>query len=101
MKAVVKIGGKQYIVAEKDTILVDKLADDAKELKLDVLMTFDAKGAKVGTPTLKGASVSAKVVEELVKGDKIKVMKFQAKKRVKKMTGHRQQYTKLEITKIA
>ena|SRR5687768_14142524 len=101
MKAVVKIGGKQYIVAEKDTILVDKLADDAKELKFDVLMTFDGKDAKVGAPTVKGVSVTAKVVEELVKGDKIKIMKFQAKKRVKKMTGHRQQYTKLEITKIA
>ncbi|HEU5187117.1 MAG TPA: 50S ribosomal protein L21 [Candidatus Saccharimonadales bacterium] len=99
MKAVIKVGGKQYIVAEKQTLLVDKL-EDAKELSLEPLMVFDDKTAKVGTPVVKGASVSAKVVEPEVKGEKLRVVKFQAKKRVKKMTGHRQKYAKIEITKI-
>ncbi|MGH7196212.1 MAG: 50S ribosomal protein L21 [Candidatus Saccharimonadales bacterium] len=100
MKAVIKVGGKQYIVAEKQTLLVDKLASDAKELSFEPLMVFDDKTAKVGTPVVKGAAVKAKVAEAEVKGDKIRVMKFKAKKRVKKMTGHRQKYTKIEVTKI-
>ena len=99
MKAVIKVGGKQYIVAEKQTLLVDKLDGD-KELSLEPLMVFDDKTAKVGTPVVKGASVVAKVVEAEVKGDKLQIAKFQAKKRVKKITGHRQKHTKIEITKI-
>lgn len=99
MKAVIKVGGKQYIVAEKQTLLVDKL-DDAKDLTLEPLMVFDDASAKVGTPVVKGASVTAKVVEQEVKGEKLQIAKFQAKKRVKKITGHRQKHTKIEITKI-
>lgn len=99
MKAVIRVGGKQYIVAEKQTLLVD-LQAEAKELDLEPLMVFDDKDAKVGTPVVKGASVKAKVVEAEVKGEKLKIVKFEAKKRVKKMTGHRQKHTKIEITKI-
>lgn len=99
MKAVIKVGGKQYIVAEKQTLLVD-LQGDVKELSLEPLMVFDDKDAKVGAPVVKGASVKAKVVEPLVKGEKLKIAKFEAKKRVKKITGHRQKHTKIEITKI-
>lgn len=99
MKAVIKVGGKQYIVAEKQTLLVDTL-DDAKELTLEPLMVFDGKTAKVGTPVVKGASVEAKVIDEEVKGEKLQIVKFQAKKRVKKITGHRQKYARIEITKI-
>lgn len=99
MKAVIKVGGKQYIVTEKQTLLVD-LQGDSKELSLEPLMVFDDKEAKVGTPVVKGASVKAKVVEATVAGDKLKIAKFQAKKRVKKITGHRQKHAKIEITKI-
>lgn len=99
MKAVIKVGGKQYIVAEKQTLLVDTL-DEAKELKLEPLMVFDDKTAKVGTPFVKGASVEAKVIDEEVKGEKLQIVKFQAKKRVKKITGHRQKHARIEITKI-
>jgi large subunit ribosomal protein L21 len=101
MKAVVKIGGKQYIVAEKETLLVDRLQPGTKELTLDALMVFDDKTATVGTPIVKGASVKAKVVEEEVKGDKIKVIRFESKKRVNKVNGHRQKYSKLQIGSIA
>ena len=99
MKAVIKVGGKQYIVAEKQTLIVDKLGD-VKELSLEPLMVFDSKTAKVGTPVVKGASVTAKVIEQEVKGEKLKIAKFEAKKRVKKITGHRQKHTQIEITKI-
>ena len=100
MKAVVKIGGKQYIVAEKETLLVDRLPDGTKELVLDVLMLVDGDKSTVGTPLVKGASVKAKVVEEEVKGDKIRVIRYKAKKRVHKEMGHRQKYSQLQITSI-
>ncbi len=101
MKAVIKVGGKQYIVAEKQTLLVDRLADDTKTLDLEPLMMFDDKTATVGTPVVAGAKVKANVVEGEVKGDKIQIMKFKAKKRVKTLTGHRQKYSKIEITSIS
>jgi len=100
MKAVIKVGGKQYIVAEKQTLLVDRLADDTKTLELAPLLVFDETTATVGTPEVKGATVKATVIEAEVKGDKIQVMKFKAKKRVKKLTGHRQKYSKIEIQSI-
>jgi large subunit ribosomal protein L21 len=101
MKAVIKVGGKQYIVAEKQTLLVDRLADDTKTIDLEPLMVFDDKTATVGAPVVSGASVKAKVLEGEVKGDKIQIMKFKAKKRVKTLTGHRQKYTKIEIESIS
>ncbi len=99
-KAVVKIGGKQYLVAEKETLLVDLLQDGTKELTLDALLTIDGKTAKVGTPLVKGVKVVAKVIEPEVKGDKIRIIRYKSKKRVHKETGHRQKYSKIEITSI-
>ena len=99
-KAVVKIGGKQYIVAEKETLLVDLLPEGTKELTLDALLVIDGDKTTVGAPAVKGVKVAAKVVEDLVKGDKIRVIRYKAKKRVHKETGHRQKYSKLEITSI-
>jgi len=100
MKAVVKIGGKQYIVSEKETLLVDRLPDGTKELSLDVLMLVDGDKSSVGTPLVKGASVKAKVVDEEVKGEKLRVIRYKAKKRVHKEIGHRQKYSRIEIVKI-
>ena len=99
-KAVVKIGGKQYIVAEKETLLVDLLPEGTKELTLDALLVIDGDKVTVGTPAVKNVKVAAKVVEDLVKGDKIRVIRYKAKKRVHKETGHRQKYSKIEITSI-
>ncbi|MBI3494832.1 50S ribosomal protein L21 [Candidatus Saccharibacteria bacterium] len=99
-KAVVKIGGKQHIVTEKETLLVDRLQDGTKELTLDALLTFDGKTTKVGTPTVKDVKVVAKVLEPEVKGDKIRVIRFKAKKRVHKEQGHRQKYSRIQITSI-
>lgn len=99
-KAVVKVGGKQFIVSEKETLLVDLLPQGTKELELDALMLIDSDKVEVGTPIVKGVKVSAKVVDELVKGEKIRVIRYKAKKRVHKENGHRQKYTKIEITSI-
>ncbi len=100
MKAVVKISGKQYIVSEKESLLVDLLPEGTKELTLDALLVIDGDKTKVGTPTVKGAVVKAKVVEAEVKGDKIRVIRYKSKKRVHKETGHRQKYTKIQISSI-
>ena len=103
MKAVVKISGKQYIVSEKESLLVDLLPEGTKELTLDALLVIDGdktNKTKVGTPTVKGAVVKAKVVEAEVKGDKIRVIRYKAKKRVHKENGHRQKYSRIEITSI-
>ncbi|MFI5212533.1 MAG: 50S ribosomal protein L21 [Candidatus Saccharimonadales bacterium] len=99
-KAVVKIGGKQFIVAEKETLLVDLLQEGTKELTLDALLVIDGDKTTVGTPTVKGVVVTAKVVDDLVKGDKVRIIRYKAKKRVHKEMGHRQKYSKVEIVSI-
>ncbi len=99
-KAVVKIGGKQFIVTEKETLLVDLLQEGTKELTLDALLVIDGDNVTIGTPTVKDVKVTAKVIDDLVKGDKIRVIRYKAKKRVHKENGHRQKYSKIEITSI-
>ena len=99
-KAVVKIGGKQFVVAEKETLLVDLLQEGTKELTLDALLLIDGETIIVGTPTVKDVKVTAKVIDDLVKGDKIRVIRYKAKKRVHKENGHRQKYSKIEIVSI-
>lgn len=99
-KAVVKIGGKQFIVTEKETLLVDLLQEGTKELTLDALLLIDGDKVTVGTPTVKDVKVTAKVIDDLVKGDKVRVIRYKAKKRVHKENGHRQKYSKIEITSI-
>lgn len=99
-KAVIKVGGKQFIVSEKETLLVDLLPQGTKELELDALMLINGDKVEVGTPVVKGVKVSAKVVDELVKGEKIRVLRYKAKKRVHKENGHRQKYSRIEITSI-
>jgi large subunit ribosomal protein L21 len=99
-KAVVKIGGKQFIVAEKETLLVDLLQEGTKELTLDALLVIDGDKTTIGAPTVKGVQVTAKVVDDLVKGEKVRIIRYKAKKRVHKEMGHRQKYSKIEITSI-
>lgn len=100
MKAVIQLGGKQYLVAEKETLLVDRLPDGTKALEADALLTIDGETTTVGTPHVAGVKVKAEVVEALVKGDKIRVIRYKAKKRVHKENGHRQKYSRIEITSI-
>ena len=102
MKAVIVTGGKQYTVAEGDILYVEKLGVEAEEVvKFDqVLAVLDGENTKIGAPVVEGAAVEAKVVKN-GKGKKIHVLKYKAKKGEKKKIGHRQPYTKVEITKIA
>ena len=100
-KAVILVGGKQYLVEEKETLRVDLLPAGTKELETDALLLIDGDKTTVGTPTVKGVKVSAKVVEEKVAGDKIRVIRYHSKKRVHTETGHRQKYSVIEVTKIA
>ena len=99
-KAVILVGGKQYLVAEKETLRVDLLPEGTKELELDALLVIDGDKTTVGTPTVKGVKVSAKVKTPEVKRDKIRIIRYKAKKRVHKETGHRQKYSEIEIAKI-
>ena len=98
MQAVITSGGKQYIV-EKDQTLELELLGDAKKAEFDALLVIDGDKTTVGTPHVAGVKVTAEVVEE-VKGEKVKVLRFKAKKRVKVLTGHRQHYSLVKITKI-
>lgn len=100
MKAVINVGGKQYIVAEKETLLVDRLPEETKDLTFEALLTIDGKTAKVGTPIVKNVKVAAKVVDALVKGEKVRAIRFEAKKRVNKIRGSRHQYSRIEIVSI-
>ena len=99
-KAVVLIGGKQYLVEEQETLRVDLLPEGTKELETGALLVVDGDNVQVGTPEVAGVKVKAKVVEELVKGDKVRVIRYHSKKRVHKETGHRQKYSMIEIEKI-
>ena len=99
-KAVILVGGKQYLVEEKETLRVDLLPEGTKELETGALLVIDGDKTLVGTPEVKGVKVSAKVVEEKVSGKKIRVIRYHAKKRIHKENGHRQKYSLIEIQSI-
>ena len=102
MKAIIVTGGKQYTVSEGDVIFVEKLnvEEEATVNFEQVLAVLDGENTKIGTPVVEGAKVEAKVVKN-GKGKKITIFRYKAKKNEKKKIGHRQPYTKVEITKIA
>ncbi len=101
MYAVIKTGGKQYRVAEGDTLKVEKLsADVGATLDLDqVLMVADGDNIQIGAPVVDGAKVTA-TVKSHGRGEKIRIVKFRRRKHHDKVTGHRQYFTELEITGI-
>ena len=101
MKAIIVTGGKQYTVSEGDILFVEKLnAEENATVKFDeVLAILDGENSKIGAPVGEGAAVEAKVVKN-GKGKKIDVIKYKAKKGEKKHIGHRQPYTKVEITRL-
>ena len=101
MYAIIKTGGKQYTVAEGDSVFVEKLdAAEGKEVTFDeVVLTSDGKDVKVGTPLVKGAKVVAKV-EKQGKEKKVVTFKYKPKKHSHSKYGHRQPYTKVTVEKI-
>ena len=96
---IVESGGKQYKAVEGGTIEVDRLHVEAGEsIKLEgVLLLVDGDAVTVGTPVVKGIAVNAKVVEHF-KGEKTFNFHYKPKKRIRQKTGHRPQYTRLEIS---
>jgi len=102
MFAVIKTGGKQYLVSPGDKIKIEKLdVEEKKEIVFDevLLVVSDKKNVKIGDPLVKGAKVKAKVIKQ-DKAKKIIIFKYKAKKRYQKKKGHRQPYTEVEILKI-
>ena len=98
MKAIFVTGGKQYMVEEGQEIFVEKLEGDVdSEIVFDEVLYVDGK---VGTPTVKGAKVVAKVLKH-GKQKKVLVFKYKPKKKYRKTQGHRQPYTKLLIKTIS
>lgn len=99
--AIVESGGKQYKAVEGDIIEVDRLPVEAgAEVKIEqVLLLLDGDEVTVGTPTVKGVSVKATVVEH-VKGPKVIIFHYRPKKRYRVKTGHRQNYTRLRVAQI-
>ena len=102
MHAIIETGGKQYKVAEGDTLFIEKLTAEAGEaVTFDkVLAVIDGDNITVGTPVVEGAKVDASVVKN-GKGKKILVFKYKPKKGYRKRQGHRQPYTKVTIGKIS
>ena len=101
MHAIIETGGKQYKVAEGDTLFIEKLPVEAGEaVTFDkVLAVIDGENVTVGTPVVEGAKVDASVVKN-GKGKKVIVFKYKPKKGYRRKQGHRQPYTKVEIKKI-
>ena len=101
MYAVIQTGGKQYRVQQGDVIFVEKIDSQADEAVTfdQVLRVGDGEATKIGAPTVAGAKVEGKVLAQ-VKGKKIVVYKYKAKKNERKKQGHRQPYTKVEITAV-
>ncbi len=102
MYAIIETGGKQVHVAVGDKVFVEKLeTEEGKTHTFDkvLLIGSEKAKAKVGTPYLKGATVTANVVKH-GKGKKIKVFTYKAKTNQKRMLGHRQPYTLVEIATI-
>ena len=102
MHAIIETGGKQYKVAEGDTLFIEKLPNEAGDnVTFDkVLAVIDGDKITVGTPVVEGAKVDASVVKN-GKGKKILVFKYKPKKGYRKRQGHRQPYTKVTIGAIS
>ena len=102
MHAIIETGGKQYKVAEGDTLFIEKLPNEAGDtVTFDkVLAVIDGDKITVGTPVVEGAKVDASVVKN-GKGKKVIVFKYKPKKGYRRKQGHRQPYTKVTIGKIS
>ena len=99
-KAVIATGGKQYLVSEGETLEVE-LLPTGKSTIFEALLVIDGDKVTVGTPVIEGVKVNADVLEQAVKGEKVVAIRYKAKKRVRKVRGHRQIHTQIKISKIS
>jgi large subunit ribosomal protein L21 len=98
-KAIISTGGHQYVVSEGDTLEVELLKEE-KSVTFEPLLVIDGDKVSVGTPVVSGAKVTADIVAQ-VRGEKVTAIRYKAKKRVKKVHGHKQHLTQIKIKKIA
>ena len=101
MNAIIVTGGKQYKVAEGDVLFIEKLEAEAGEtITFDqVLAVLNGETATFGAPVVEGATVTATVVKN-GKGKKVRIFKYNPKKGYRTRQGHRQPYTKVQISAI-
>ena len=101
MYAVIRTGGKQYRVAQGDTLRIETIdANTGDSIEFDqVLMVGEGEQVKIGTPLVEGGKVTA-TVKSHGRGDKVEIIKFRRRKHHMKRMGHRQNYTEVEITGI-
>ncbi len=98
--AVVKTGGKQYKITEGDIVEIEKLADDTKEITFGDVLLYTADGVvKVGNPLVSGITIKGTVLGE-TRGKKIRVAKYKAKVRYRRVTGHRATFSQVKINSI-
>ena len=101
MYAVIKTGGKQYRVEQGDTVAFERLDGDAgQSVSFGEVLLVGGDGMKIGTPLVKGASVTGTIVEQ-GRAKKIVIFKFRRRKSYKRKKGHRQYYTRVKIDAIA
>lgn len=101
MTAIIAAGGRQYHVSQGDVIYVDKVDQEAESsISFPVLMISGDGVFKVGNPVLEGAKVEGKVIKQ-VKSAKVRIYKYKSKKNYSRRAGHRQPYTKVEITSVS
>ena len=99
--AVIKTGGKQYKVSKDNVIEVERLSfAPGESFSMDALLLVSDGNSKIGKPKVTGIKVKATVLEH-VKGDKLRISKFKAKSKYRRVTGHRQYLTRIKINGIA
>jgi len=100
MYAIIETGGKQYKVEKGDVIYIEKLNNEAgSAIEFDKVLAISGDNMTVGNPIVSGAKVSGTILDH-GKAKKVVVFKYKAKKNERKKTGHRQQYTKVQIDEI-
>ena len=99
-KAVILTGSKQYLVSEGDFVDVELLHSTEKNITFEALLVIDGEKTIVGSPNVTGSKVTAEIVDDDHKADKVTAIRYKAKKRVHKIHGHRQHLTKLKISSI-
>lgn len=100
-KAIIATGGKQYLVAEGETLEVELLKQEGKTASFVPLLVIDGDKTTVGTPEVSGVKVSAEIVEADIQSDKVTSIRYKSKKRVHTVRGHRQHHSLIKISKIA
>lgn len=100
-KAVILSGGHQYLVYEGEELEVELLDPNQQNTAFEALLVIDGDTITVGTPTVTGVKVTADILEQSVKGEKVVAIRYKAKKRVRKVRGHRQRHTRIKIKSIS